>query len=67
MIDVSYGGIFTLKSENEAWHLFETLSENFLHHMSASSRDKSMFVQKRGGIYEVGNFIDIHSKVDKLS
>ena len=39
MVDASCGGIFMLKSEDEAWQLFETLSENFLHHMSATSRE----------------------------
>ena len=56
-----------LKSEDEAWQLFEILSENSLHHMSTSIRDKPMLNPKRGGIYEVGNTIDIHHKVDELS
>ena len=56
-----------LKSEDEAWQLFEILSENSLHHMSASIRDKPMLNPKRGGIYVVGNTIDIHQKIDELS
>ena len=55
-----------LKNEHEAWQLFETLSENSLHHMSAAQRD-SHNAPKRGGIYEVGHAIDVYSKVDELS
>ena len=47
--------------------LFKILNENSLHHMSASIRDKLMLNPKRGGIYEVGNAIDIRHKVDELS
>ena len=67
MVDASCGGIFMLKSEDEAWQLFETLSENFLHHMSATSREQPMLQQKRSEIYQIGNVMDIHSKVDELS
>ena len=67
MVDASCGGTFMLKSEDEAWQLFEILSENSLHHMSASIRNKPMLNPKRGGIYEVENAIDIHHKVDELS
>ena len=56
-----------LKSEDEAWQLFEILSENSLHHMSATSREQPMLQQKRSGIYQIGNVMDIHSKVDELS
>ena len=55
-----------LKNEHEVWQLFETLSENFLYHMSAAQRDSSI-VPKWGGIYEVGHAIDIYSKVDEPS
>ena len=55
-----------LKNEHVAWQLFETLSENSLHHMSATQRDPSS-APKWGGIYEVGHAIDIYSKVDELS
>ena len=66
MVDASCGGTFMLKNEHEAWQLFETLSENSLHHMSAAQRG-SPNVPKRGGIYEVGHAIDVYSKVDELS
>ena len=35
-----------LKSEDEAWQLFEILSKNSLHHMSASIRDKPILNPK---------------------
>ena len=55
-----------LKSEDEAWQLFETLSENSLHHMSTSCNDR-LITQKRSRIYEIGNYMDIHSMMDELS
>ena len=67
MVDASCGETFMLKSEDEAWQLFEILGENFLHHMSATSREQSMLQQKRSRIYQIENVMDIHSKVDKLS
>lgn len=67
MVDASCGGTFMLKSEEEAWQLFETLSENSLHRMSATTRESPMLTQKRGGMYEIGSIMDIHSKVDALS
>ena len=39
MVDASCGGTFMLKNKHEAWQLFETLSENSLHHMFAAQRD----------------------------
>jgi hypothetical protein len=35
MVDASCGGTFMLKSEDDAWTLFENLSENSLHHSSS--------------------------------
>ena len=69
MVDASCGGTFMLKNEHEAWQLFETLSENSLHHMSAARRDPppGPVEPKRGGMYEVGRAVDIYSKVDELS
>ncbi|XP_043716296.1 uncharacterized protein LOC122664515 [Telopea speciosissima] len=53
MVDASCGGTFMHKSENEAWQLFETLSENSLHHVSASRTEPTTTgPQKRGGLYK---------------
>jgi hypothetical protein len=38
MVDASCGGTFMLKSEDDAWTLFENLSENSLHHSSSGCR-----------------------------
>ena len=35
--------------------------------MSATSREQPMLQQKRSEIYQIGNIMDIHSKVDELS
>ena len=69
MVDASCGGTFMMKRENEAWELFENLSENSFQHVAASRSEKptSSSSQKRGGIYEVGHSIDIYGKVDALS
>jgi hypothetical protein len=34
MVDLSCGGTIMTKTENEAWTLFENLSENYVHHAS---------------------------------
>ncbi|XP_059463451.1 uncharacterized protein LOC132192202 [Corylus avellana] len=36
MVDASCGGTIMMKTENEAWTLFETLSENYVQHASIS-------------------------------
>jgi hypothetical protein len=38
MVDASCGGTFMLKSEDDAWILFENLAENSLHHLSSGRR-----------------------------
>jgi len=67
MVDALYGGTFMLKSEDKEWQLFETLSKNSLYHMSASGSDRLIAPQKWDGIYEVGNYIDIHKKMNEMS
>ena len=53
MVDASYGGAFMSKSEDEAYVLFETLSENLINHTSLTLYEKSIPHQKRAGIYEI--------------
>ncbi|GAV66736.1 hypothetical protein CFOL_v3_10246 [Cephalotus follicularis] len=67
MVDASCGGTFMHKSEDEAWQLFESLSENSLHHLSSRIESSAMGTQKKGGIYEVSQFETIKAKVDILS
>ena len=68
MIDSSCGGTFMMKSEDEAWNLFETLSENSLHHASSSRLPKDTtcnFV--KGSILELSQNHDIRTKLDSLN
>ncbi|GAV72245.1 hypothetical protein CFOL_v3_15733, partial [Cephalotus follicularis] len=67
MVDASCGGTFMHKNEDEAWQLFESLSENSLHHSSSRVESSAMDTQKKGGIYEVSQFETIKAKVDILS
>ncbi|GAV79103.1 hypothetical protein CFOL_v3_22568 [Cephalotus follicularis] len=67
MVDASYGSTFMHKNEDEAWKLFESLSENSLHHLSSRIDSSVMEIQKKGGIYEVSQFETIKAKVDILS
>jgi hypothetical protein len=38
MVNASCGGTFILKGENEAWTLFENLTENTIQYVSSSRR-----------------------------
>ena len=70
MVDAACGGTFMLKSEDEAWLLFETLSENSMHHATASRSDRAAPVQdstKKAGIFEIGMNLELSNKVDQLS
>ena len=54
MVESSCRGTFMMKSKDEATHLFETLSENSMHHASSSqSSRKAHFVLKKS-LSEVG-------------
>ncbi|GAV67328.1 LOW QUALITY PROTEIN: hypothetical protein CFOL_v3_10834, partial [Cephalotus follicularis] len=50
MVDASCGGTFMHKSEDEAWQLFESLSENSLHHLSSRVESSATGTQKKGAI-----------------
>jgi len=63
MVDVSCEGTFMLKSEDDAWTLFENLSKNSLHHSSSSRRTSA----KSQTLYEVSQPLDLNAKVDALS
>ena len=69
MIDAACGGTFFNKNEDEAWALFETLSENSQHHASSSRRSlaTSSSAPKRGGIYGIGHTVDVQDPVAVLS
>lgn len=61
MVDSSCGGTFMSKNDAEAWQLFENLSDNSLHHASAARQVRQPVVEapKRGGIYEVGQNLEL--------
>ena len=65
MIDAACKGTFFNKNEDEAWALFETLSENSQHYASSSRRTltASSSVSKRDGLYEVGHVVDVQDPV----
>ncbi|GAV70168.1 LOW QUALITY PROTEIN: hypothetical protein CFOL_v3_13666, partial [Cephalotus follicularis] len=50
MVDASCGVTFMHKSEDEAWQLFEALSENSLHYLSSRVESSTMGTQKKGAI-----------------
>ena len=69
MVDSSCGGTFMSKNDVEAWQLFENLSDNSLHHASAARQVQQLVVgaPKRGGIYEVGQNLELAQQVEALS
>ncbi|KAF7800919.1 uncharacterized protein G2W53_044586 [Senna tora] len=67
MIDSSCGGIFLDKNPDEAWDLFEHLSENSQQRATSSRIGTSRQVGNKGGIYEVSNTHDLSNQVASLS
>ena len=53
MVDASCGGNFMSMSEDEAYDLFETLSENSINHASLSSYERA--IGPKVGLYEIKN------------
>jgi hypothetical protein len=56
-----------LKSEDDAWTLFENLVENSLHHSSSSRRTPTSKNQKNETIFEISLPVDVNTKVSSLS
>jgi hypothetical protein len=46
MVDVSCGGAFMLKSEDEAWSMFENMSNNFIQQVSTRLRAPALKAPK---------------------
>ncbi|CAN6458687.1 unnamed protein product [Victoria cruziana] len=64
VIDSSYGGSLMMKSEDDAWVLYDTLSENALH----NTRPTVLRHQAgRKGVLEVGPCTQVQSQLDSLS
>ncbi|KAI5663838.1 hypothetical protein M9H77_23161 [Catharanthus roseus] len=66
MVDSSCGGTFLHKTIDEAWELFENLSDNSQQHATSSRIGISRQIRNRG-MYEVTQNVDLFSKVDALS
>jgi hypothetical protein len=67
MVDASCGGTFMLKSEDDAWILFENLTENSLHHSSSDRRAPASKNQRSETIFGVNHSLYVTTKVDALS
>jgi hypothetical protein len=63
MVDASCGGTFMMKSEDEAWTLFENLSNNSIQHASTRRRAHAPKAPKTEGLFEVGHSSDIATQI----
>jgi hypothetical protein len=63
MVDASCGGPFIMKSEDEAWILFENLSNNSIQHASTRRRAPAPKAPKTEGLFEVGHFLNIATQI----
>ncbi|KAI8530290.1 hypothetical protein RHMOL_Rhmol11G0045300 [Rhododendron molle] len=69
MVDASCGGTFMLKTPDEAWVLFDNLSNNSQQHASAAKRVNMMASnsQQQRGFYDVGHSNDLSNQVAALN
>jgi len=67
MVYTSYGGSFLYKTAEEAWELFEYLSENSYLHVTSSHSGLLRQLRSNGEIYEVVHSIGLSGKVDTLA
>ncbi|KAI5682433.1 hypothetical protein M9H77_03661 [Catharanthus roseus] len=67
MVDSSCCGTFLHKTADEAWDLFENLSDNSQQHATFSSIGTSRQIGNRGGMHEVSQNVNLSLKVDALS
>jgi hypothetical protein len=56
-----------MKSESEAWTLFDNLSKNFVQHASTSCRTPTSKALKTESLFEASTPLDVTTKVDALS
>ncbi|KAI5652459.1 hypothetical protein M9H77_29646 [Catharanthus roseus] len=66
MVDSSHGGTFLHKTADEAWDLFENLSDNSQQHATSSRTGISRQIGNKG-MYEFSQNVDLSLKVDALS
>jgi len=63
MVDVSCGGTFMMKCEDEAWTLFENLSNNSIQHASTRCRAPAPKAPKIECLFEIGHSSDVATQV----
>jgi hypothetical protein len=59
MVDASFVGTFMMKSKDEAWILFENLSNNSIQHASTRCKAPVPKAPKIEGLFEVGHSSNI--------
>ncbi|KAI5661781.1 hypothetical protein M9H77_21104 [Catharanthus roseus] len=67
MVDSSCDGTFLHKTADEAWDLFENLSDNSQRYTTSSRIGTSREIGNRVRMYEVSQNVDLSLKVDALS
>jgi hypothetical protein len=67
MIKSMNGGAFLSLMREEAYRTLDQLSDNSQQWDFSSCRDKSARIQKKGGIYEVKEDIELKMKIDALT
>jgi len=67
MIESMNGGAFLSLEGEEAYRTLDQLSDNSQQWDFSSYRDKSARIQKKGGIYEVKEDIELKMKIDALT
>jgi hypothetical protein len=67
MIELMNGDTFLSLAGEEAYRTLDQLSDNSQHWDFSSCRDKSARIQKKGGIYEVKEDIELKMKIDALT
>ena len=67
IVDASCGGRSLYKIPQEAWELFEQLSENSHLHATSSHSNLPRQLGSKGGIHEASHSIDISDKVNALT
>ena len=59
MVDAFFGGAFMLKSEDEAWALFENFSSNSIHHAFTRRNAPAPKESKADGLFKVRHFANV--------
>lgn len=70
MVDASCGGTFMKKSEDEAWEVFENLSENSQQCTTSLRKLKNLTSSNQGKprtLYEVSNTTNLSNRLDELT